>query len=423
MKTKYYFLVLMAATVLAAAQSDSIQVIRTDNITARLSKDDRIREQQRICEIINGAERAEAAANAQMMDIARQYIIENRDHYKIDSVIRDLRPLYISTDSGFRSTVHVGQFYKGIPVENGGLNLVFDSARGEIQKVHDNIIEIESLDVNPVISFREALKISKNSMQDKSRVWGLRWSPYLLIIKDSNNQLRLCWRFDESFLPNGELRPKEWRFSIDAITGSIVNCTTISGGFHEIYTDFNSIRKYAEAQKAVEDSQVAAVVNTYFVTNWPSLEALNPGQEFRVREVRLDPRTLEQTVMMAVFYKGIPVLGGGIVVVVDANDKIIEAKDNIVRGLKVEVNPAITPLEAVEVAKTDLTKSCKRVRTSDPTLAIWVDERDGHYSDPKLCWRYIASCDYEYADSYTYYVDAKTGAKIRAEANFIREKF
>jgi Zn-dependent metalloprotease len=226
MKTLISFLLLTSLVICFSADAGQyIRVSPTDSVYISPTREDSL-EGIRRAEEKAEAKKIKDIADSQVVVIARRYLEANKTKYKLDGTKKELRPSRVASNPGLPDIVHLGQFYKGIEVESGTMQITIDHATSGVLDIWDRLIDSDTLDVVPAISSEQAVDIAKNRLQGECINLEPDASPYLQVTGRDQSSFKLCWRFDLS-CKIGDLM-HGWRFRIDARTGSIITFLPMS---------------------------------------------------------------------------------------------------------------------------------------------------------------------------------------------------
>ncbi|KAB2845927.1 MAG: hypothetical protein F9K45_02965 [Melioribacteraceae bacterium] len=157
-------------------------------------------------------------------NIARQYLLENKDLLMFKNDLNDLVIYSVKTSPG-GTHVKFSQTYKGLPVVNGGI-LVSINKENKVTTLLSSYIPDLDIDINPKLSSSSALSIVENKL-NLNEVKDLSQIKTELNIYEKNNKVYLIWvvgvNLTDPFISKD--------YYLDANTGEILKESKVEQSF------------------------------------------------------------------------------------------------------------------------------------------------------------------------------------------------
>lgn len=152
------------------------------------------------------------------LDIAKQYLIENKDLFKLEKDLIDLKSLEVKKSPAGHH-ISFMQYYKNIPVF-GSETVISINNNNQISMVINGYTPNISVNVTPSITAEEATllaHLSVNAQISKEKI-NIPVSE-LIVYEDSVSTFHLCWKvFVKSMNPFGE-----WIIYVDAHEREVIS--------------------------------------------------------------------------------------------------------------------------------------------------------------------------------------------------------
>lgn len=169
----------------------------------------------------------------------------------------------------------------------------------------------------------------------------------------------------------------------------------------------NGVPKYVSGrftQKVARGTEVAAAYS-FFENYKAAYRMTDPQSELAVGRIDVDDLGMRH-VRMQQQYKGLPVIGGELVVHYTADDNLRAVNGTYEPGIDLEVTPALTATAAVQLAEEDLASFFGKGHPAAPELVVFPWEGTAY-----LAWKLFIYSDTPMG-RWEYFVDAKTGEVI-----------
>lgn len=158
------------------------------------------------------------------------------------------------------------------------------------------------------------------------------------------------------------------------------------------------------AQKVARGNEAASAYS-FFEEYKASYRMTDPRAELAVERLVTDDLGMRH-LRMTQRYRGLPVIGGDLVVHFTAQDQLRGVNGTFVPGISLEVTPQLAAAEAVRLAETDLASFFGQGTPAEPQLVVFPWEGTTH-----LAWRLFLYSDTPMG-RWEYFIDARSGAVI-----------